>query len=62
MPDKDEIVKNPGPGRGRMGGAGLGLGGECVCPKCGLRQPHDRAQPCYERTCPQCGTALYRSV
>ena len=24
-------------GRGRMGGYGLGPGGECICPKCGYK-------------------------
>ncbi|MCD6210877.1 MAG: hypothetical protein OCU20_01755 [Methanophagales archaeon] len=48
-------------GRGRMGGRGLGPGGECVCPKCGYRVPHSRGEPCYNKTCPKCGTSMTRA-
>ena len=47
-------------GRGRMGGFGLGPGGECVCPQCGTRIPHQRGAPCYEHRCPKCGQAMTR--
>lgn len=44
-----------------MGGRGLGPGGECVCPKCGYRVPHSRGEPCYNKTCPKCGTSMTRA-
>lgn len=50
-----------GGGRGRMGGTAAGPGGECVCPKCGLRVPHGRGTPCAGMFCPDCGTALKRA-
>lgn len=50
-----------GPGRGRMGGPlAAGPTGQCVCPKCGSRAPHQPGLPCVKRTCPECGTALMR--
>lgn len=47
-------------GRGRMGGFGLGPGGECICPRCGTRIPHQRGIPCYQQLCPKCGTSMSR--
>ncbi len=49
-----------GGGRGRMGGSGLGVGGECVCPNCGHRVTHQRGTPCYQVSCPKCGTPMTR--
>ncbi|HOP86646.1 MAG TPA: hypothetical protein PLM71_04010 [Syntrophorhabdaceae bacterium] len=48
-------------GRGRMGGRGLGPGGECVCPQCGTRTPHQQGIPCYEQKCPNCSTPMVRA-
>jgi len=49
-------------GRGRQpGGLGLGLGGECVCPNCGTKMPHQRGVPCYKYKCPKCGQAMTRT-
>jgi len=47
-------------GGGRMGGnlPGSGPGGECVCPQCGERQPHQVGIPCYRRSCPKCGVKM----
>ena len=51
-----------GQGRGRRtGGFGLGPGGECVCPNCGHREPHQLGVPCYARKCPKCGTPMTRA-
>lgn len=49
-------------GRGRKGGtqAGAGPGGNCLCPNCGHRAPHQLGQPCYQVACPKCGTPMVR--
>ena len=51
-----------GGGRGRMGGnrPGAGLGGECICPKCGAKASHQQGVPCYSMNCPSCGTKMIR--
>ncbi|MHC1611231.1 MAG: hypothetical protein ACXQTW_06520 [Candidatus Methanospirareceae archaeon] len=48
-------------GRGRMGGSGLGPGGECRCPNCGYTMPHQTGVPCYQQTCPKCGSKMVRA-
>jgi hypothetical protein len=50
-----------GRGRGMGGGQGLGPGGDCVCPNCGKKVPHERGTPCFEVKCPKCGTPMTRS-
>lgn len=56
-----------GPGRGRGlgrglgGGYGYGPGGECVCPNCGYREPHQVGTPCYSKKCPKCGAPMTRA-
>ena len=61
-----------GAGQGRGGGAGQGgergggdkpgsgPGGNCICPKCGHREPHVAGQRCLDRACPKCGTKMTR--
>lgn len=39
---------------------GSGVGGNCVCPKCGHKTSHSRATPCNQRKCPKCGTVMTR--
>ncbi len=48
-------------GRRRGQGRGCGQGGECVCPACGHRLPHERGVPCVTRRCPKCGAAMTRA-
>ena len=49
-----------GKGRGMGGGRGMGPGGNCVCPNCGEKVPHERGVPCFEVKCPKCGTTMTR--
>lgn len=49
-----------GGGRGRMGGRGAGPGGDCVCPNCGRKVPHQRGVPCNTIRCPGCGQTMTR--
>jgi hypothetical protein len=51
-----------GKGAGRMGGTrpGAGPSGSCVCPNCGASVPHQVGTPCYNLSCPQCGTKMTR--
>jgi hypothetical protein len=49
-----------GRGRGRMGGFGVGPGGSCVCPNCGYSTSHVIGTPCYQQTCPKCGSRMTR--
>ncbi|HUX48566.1 MAG TPA: hypothetical protein VMV76_05260 [Dehalococcoidia bacterium] len=49
-------------GIGRMGGNRLGAGpsGNCVCPSCGTKIPHQAGVPCYNLGCPKCGAKMIR--
>ncbi len=47
-------------GIGRLGGFGLGPGGNCVCPKCGTVAQHKRGAPCTQQKCPKCGSNMTR--
>jgi len=48
--------------RGRMGGFTAGPGGSCVCPRCGYSTPHTVGTPCYQQTCPKCGSRMTRGA
>ena len=50
-----------GGGRGRGSGFGQGHDGECRCPNCGHREPHQLNVPCYNRKCPKCGAPMTRA-
>jgi len=54
--------KGQGRGRGMGGGGrpGMGPGGDCVCPGCGQKAPHQPGTPCTEVKCPNCGAAMLR--
>jgi hypothetical protein len=53
--------RGQGQGPGRMGGGtGAGPGGDCVCPSCGHKVPHQVGQPCNKRKCPKCGATMTR--
>ena len=49
-------------GGGRMGGTRPGAGpeGNCVCPSCGHKVPHEVGKPCYQMSCPKCGAKMVR--
>ena len=49
-----------GRGRGMGGGRGAGPGGNCICPNCGQRVPHQAGVPCVQIKCPNCGTPMVR--
>lgn len=60
-----KLPRRSGGGFGRSGqrglGGGLGPGGNCICPNCGHREPHQRGAPCYTKKCPKCETPMIRT-
>ena len=55
-------MRSGGSGKGHMGGTrpGAGPGGNCICPQCGKKAPHQQGNPCYSTICPQCGSKMMR--
>jgi predicted Fe-Mo cluster-binding NifX family protein len=53
------VPEHTGSGRGEHA-AGAGPGGDCVCPQCETRVPHQPGNPCYNIICPQCGASMQR--
>ncbi len=49
-----------GGGHGRNKGGAFGVGGNCVCAKCGHKQPHQQGVKCTTISCPNCGTRMIR--
>jgi len=47
-------------GRNRGNRAGAGPSGNCVCPKCGAKIPHEAAVPCSSVRCPKCNGLMIR--
>jgi predicted Fe-Mo cluster-binding NifX family protein len=39
---------------------GLGPGGFCLCPACGLKVPHEQGIPCVHIRCPRCSRIMER--
>lgn len=64
MPKGDGMGPPTGPEQrgGRMSGSrpGAGPGGDCVCPGCGEKVPHQQGTPCYSMSCPKCGKKMVR--
>jgi hypothetical protein len=56
--------RGAGGSRGRGWGMGKkpssGPGGNCVCPKCGHKEPHVAGERCLDKICPKCGTKMTR--
>jgi len=53
--------QSQGRGRGLGGGYSMGPGGECFCPNCGHREPHQLGVPCYDKKCPKCRLSMTRA-
>ncbi|MFH0729010.1 MAG: NifB/NifX family molybdenum-iron cluster-binding protein [Pseudomonadota bacterium] len=49
--------QRPGRKNGPLAG---GPAGDCVCPQCGQRAPHERGIPCIRSNCPKCGAVMAR--
>ena len=45
---------------GKRGRSGMGPAGNCVCPQCGYKVPHQPGKPYRELKCPQCGVGMLR--
>ncbi|MFH1073838.1 MAG: hypothetical protein V1752_02005 [Candidatus Firestonebacteria bacterium] len=61
--------KGRGMSTGRMGGGrgmrrgkktGSGAGGNCICPACGAKVPHQQGIPCNSVACSKCGAKMVR--
>ena len=49
-----------GGGKGRNKGGSFGVGGFCVCAKCGEKVSHQQGVKCTTLKCPKCGTTMIR--
>ena len=49
-----------GRGLGRGLKPGKGPGGNCICPECGTKVPHQPGTPCTVIKCPDCGNKMTR--
>lgn len=49
---------------GKRGGGmrpGAGPDGYCICPSCDTKIPHKLGSPCFDMSCPKCGTKMVRT-
>jgi len=62
MPRGRGMGRGRGAGGRRFEGRGFAEGpnGNCVCPKCGYKEPHQIGVPCYQKKCPKCGSPMIR--
>jgi hypothetical protein len=51
---RNNILSSPRPEQG------LGPGGFCRCPACGLKVPHEQGIPCVQISCPRCHQMMER--
>ena len=49
-----------GVGQGRNKGGSYGVGGYCICAKCGKKVPHQQGVQCTTVKCPKCGHIMVR--
>lgn len=49
-----------GGGKGRNNGGAFGVGGYCVCAKCGEKVAHQQGEKCTTLRCPSCGKPMIR--
>ncbi len=49
-----------GGGQGRNNGGSFGVGGYCVCAKCGEKIRHKQGIKCTNLKCPACGHTMVR--
>jgi len=49
-----------GGGHGKNNGGGFGVGGYCVCAKCGSKVQHQQDVKCTTLKCPDCGQTMIR--
>jgi hypothetical protein len=53
---------NSSSGGGRMEAScsGVRASGNCICPGCGTKVPHQAGVACYNEKCPRCGNGMVR--
>ena len=49
-----------GGGQGRNSGGGYGIGGYCICAKCGAKVQHQQGVKCTSLKCPECQHTMIR--
>jgi predicted RNA-binding Zn-ribbon protein involved in translation (DUF1610 family) len=54
-----DVGFQPGRGKGNWK-PGSGPGGNCICPSCGQKIPHEQGMPCRSVKCPNCGNFMIR--
>ena len=58
----DESDDDDGSDRADKQTPGAGVGGICVCPKCGAEIEHEAGLPCASIECPKCGGKMQRKT